>query len=79
METNQVCTNSNSNIMEGGNDDQGSLLYRDAQTNLCSIYLIPIMLSFLCSCGEHYNPFGRQHGGPEDSERVRLNYFFSSL
>eukprot|EP00064_Thunnus_orientalis_P021651 superscaffoldBa00006703_g21817 len=22
------------------------------------------------SCGEHYNPFGRQHGGPEDSERV---------
>ncbi|XP_042258333.1 copper chaperone for superoxide dismutase [Thunnus maccoyii] len=21
------------------------------------------------SCGEHYNPFGRQHGGPEDSER----------
>lgn len=30
-----------------------------------------IMLSFLCSCGEHYNPFGRQHGGPEDSDRVR--------
>uniref|UniRef100_G3Q5J6 Superoxide dismutase copper chaperone n=1 Tax=Gasterosteus aculeatus aculeatus TaxID=481459 RepID=G3Q5J6_GASAC len=22
------------------------------------------------SCGEHYNPFGRQHGGPGDSERV---------
>ncbi|XP_051284884.1 copper chaperone for superoxide dismutase [Dicentrarchus labrax] len=21
------------------------------------------------SCGEHYNPFGRQHGGPGDSER----------
>ncbi|KAM6949096.1 copper chaperone for superoxide dismutase [Aplochiton taeniatus] len=21
------------------------------------------------SCGEHYNPFGRQHGGPEDSAR----------
>uniref|UniRef100_A0A3P8PVN2 Superoxide dismutase copper chaperone n=1 Tax=Astatotilapia calliptera TaxID=8154 RepID=A0A3P8PVN2_ASTCA len=21
------------------------------------------------SCGEHYNPFGRQHGGPEDSDR----------
>ncbi|XP_044040953.1 copper chaperone for superoxide dismutase-like [Siniperca chuatsi] len=21
------------------------------------------------SCGEHYNPFGRQHGGPWDSER----------
>lgn len=21
------------------------------------------------SCGEHYNPLGRQHGGPEDSER----------
>uniref|UniRef100_A0A3Q0QTH7 Superoxide dismutase [Cu-Zn] n=1 Tax=Amphilophus citrinellus TaxID=61819 RepID=A0A3Q0QTH7_AMPCI len=21
------------------------------------------------SCGEHYNPFGRQHGGPEDPER----------
>ncbi|XP_047427542.1 copper chaperone for superoxide dismutase [Mugil cephalus] len=21
------------------------------------------------SCGEHYNPFGRQHGGPADSER----------
>ncbi|KAM9836897.1 copper chaperone for superoxide dismutase [Aulostomus maculatus] len=21
------------------------------------------------SCGEHYNPFSRQHGGPEDSER----------
>ncbi|XP_069578378.1 copper chaperone for superoxide dismutase [Brachyistius frenatus] len=21
------------------------------------------------SCGEHYNPSGRQHGGPEDSER----------
>uniref|UniRef100_A0A668S0Z0 Superoxide dismutase copper chaperone n=1 Tax=Oreochromis aureus TaxID=47969 RepID=A0A668S0Z0_OREAU len=21
------------------------------------------------SCGEHYNPFGRQHGSPEDSDR----------
>ncbi|XP_060887401.1 copper chaperone for superoxide dismutase-like [Labrus mixtus] len=21
------------------------------------------------SCGEHYNPFGKQHGGPEDSDR----------
>ncbi|AWO97434.1 putative copper chaperone for superoxide dismutase [Scophthalmus maximus] len=21
------------------------------------------------SCGEHYNPFGRQHGGPADAER----------
>lgn len=27
----------------------------------------------LCSCGEHFNPFGRQHGGSGDSERVQSN------
>lgn len=27
---------------------------------------------FFYSCGDHYNPFGRQHGGPEDSDRVHI-------
>lgn len=30
-------------------------------------------MSSLHSCGDHYNPLGRQHGGPGDSERVCQN------
>uniref|UniRef100_A0A3Q3WHP2 Superoxide dismutase copper chaperone n=1 Tax=Mola mola TaxID=94237 RepID=A0A3Q3WHP2_MOLML len=29
-------------------------------------------LTLDCLCGEHYNPFGRQHGGPGDSERQHV-------
>ncbi|CAL8242037.1 unnamed protein product [Merluccius merluccius] len=33
------------------------------------VHALGDLTSECLSCGDHYNPFGRQHGGPEDSER----------
>lgn len=33
------------------------------------IHTLGDLTSDCLSCGDHYNPSGRQHGGPEDSER----------
>lgn len=31
------------------------------------------LLPFLLSCGDHFNPDGTSHGGPEDSDRVSVH------
>lgn len=57
-----------------------SHLYSVDCMKLCGAFLFVNVQFFLfCSCGEHYNPFRRQHGGPGDSERVQACLLLEAL
>ncbi|CAL8377934.1 copper chaperone for superoxide dismutase isoform X1 [Gadus morhua] len=37
------------------------------------VHTLGDLTSDCLSCGDHYNPYGKPHGGPEDSERVNTD------